>query len=320
MSKNIKSSVVVSKYSSNGIWKRLYNLWEASGIKGDVNHITGDVHYLALALRKKKTILTIHDCYILYWNKGLARLFFKIFWFWLPVRMVKYVVAISEATKNELLKFTNCDPNKIIIIPVFISELYKRHLKPFNKEKPVLLHIGLAPNKNLERLIEAIEGITCHLSIVGKLTEEHKAKLARHNIEYSYVFNISDEEMLEKYNTCDVLTFISIYEGFGMPIVEANTVGRAVLTSNISSMPYVANDAACLVDPYDVADVRKGLLKIIHDDNYREQLIENGFKNRLRFQPDLIAQQYEALYLKVAGRESKTKVDIKEQSKTFHRS
>jgi glycosyltransferase involved in cell wall biosynthesis len=298
---SILPEVRVSRFGSNGIWKRLYNLVEAALWRADVKHITGDVHYLTLLQPKHKTLLTIHDCYVLYLTGGWVRRFFKTFWFDLPVRACRRVVAISEATKQEVVKFTGCDPRKILVIHDPISQAYQPAPKAFNTEKPVLLFIGLAPNKNLERLAEAIEGIPCHLSVVGKLNETQRAKLEQHRIEYSFVYNISDEEMVRKYEECDVLVFPSLYEGFGMPIVEANAVGRPVLTSNLSSMPEVAGNAACLVDPLDVQSIRHGLLKIIRDDSYRNQLIANGFENRKRFEANEIARQYAALYLETAG-------------------
>jgi len=297
----IRSIVKESKYPSNGIWKRLFNIVEAAKCKGDVIHVTGDVHYLTLLLNRNNSILTVHDCYVLHLKTGLAQRFFKIFWFDLPVRRVKQVVAISEATKKEIIRFTGCDPRKITIIPTIISSEYKPVPKKFNSKKPVLLHVGLAPNKNFDRLVAALEGISCHLSVVGKLTQDHKEKLAQHGVEYSAVHNITDEEMREKYEECDLLCFVSTYEGFGMPILEANAMGRPVLTSSCSSMPEVAGDAAALVDPYDVQAIRQGVLKIIKDEAYRAELVQNGFSNCRRFDPDKIAQQYADLYFKVAG-------------------
>ncbi len=300
---SIFSRVLVSKYESNGIFKRLYNTLEAAFCKADVKHITGDVHYLALFLRGKKTILTIHDCFFLYKVSGFARWFHKKFWYDIPLKKCRYIVAITEATKREILKLADCDPNKIVVIPSLISSQFQPNPKPFNKQKPVILHVGLAPNKNIERLAEALEGIPCHLSVLGKLEDWHIEMLEKHGIEYSCSYNISDNDVLAMYEACDMLAFASTYEGFGMPIVEANAVGRAVLTSNISSMPFVAGDAACLVDPFDVHSIQQGLLKIINDDKYREQLIENGYVNRQRFDPDAIAVQYARLYFEVANRQ-----------------
>jgi glycosyltransferase involved in cell wall biosynthesis len=107
--------------------------------------------------------------------------------------------------------------------------------------------------------------------------------------------------MVNKYKECDLVTFVSTHEGFGMPIVEANIVGRPVVTANVSSMPEVAGNAAHLVDPFDVADIRRGILKVIEEDAYREQLILNGFENQKRFKAELIAGQLEAIYRRVAA-------------------
>lgn len=298
----VLSEIRISRFESNGIFKRLFCALEAALYQGDVNHVTGDVHFLTIFLRRRKTILTILDCGAMRDSSPLKRWFYKLFFLQIPVWRCRYVTAISEATKREIIQYVHCLPEKIVVIPVAISDKYKPFPKPFRKECPVLLHVGLAPNKNLDRLIEAIEGLNVRLSIVGRLEEHHLEKLARHRIAYEAVFNISDEEMIEQYRRCDVLTFVSTHEGFGMPIIEANSVGRSVLTSNTSSMPEVAGDAACLVDPYNSHDIRAGLLKIINDETYRNQLIANGFKNCQRFAPDKIAEDYFHLYLKVSGK------------------
>jgi glycosyltransferase involved in cell wall biosynthesis len=95
------------------------------------------------------------------------------------------------------------------------------------------------------------------------------------------------------------VVFASTYEGFGMPIVEANATGRPVVTSNIGPMPEVAGSAACLVDPFDCSSIREGIVRVIGDADYRSHLVAGGFENVKRFQADVIAAQYAAVYREV---------------------
>jgi len=90
--------------------------------------------------------------------------------------------------------------------------------------------------------------------------------------------------------------FASTYEGFGMPIIEAQAIGRPVITSNIGAMKEVALDTACLVDPYDVESIKNGIQKLIRDEAYRDLMIKKGLKNVERFSLETISNQYIALY------------------------
>lgn len=286
-------------FLSNGIFRRLFNCIYAAFKQGDINHVTGDVNYLNIFLNKNKTIVTILDCGLLEHTNGLAHKFYKYFWFTLPVQKAKYIVAISEATKKEILRYVNCDPDKIKVIHVSVSTLFHKSDKEFNKEKPVILHIGTSPNKNLSRLIEAVNGIDCKLYIIGDPDESIIKKLKDYKIDYEIFVNLTEQELFDKYKACDILFFASTYEGFGMPIVEANIVGRPVLTANLYSMPEVAGDSALLVDPYKVDEIRDGIIKIINDDALKEDLIRKGLRNAKRFEVNLIALQYLNLYQEI---------------------
>ncbi|MAZ25420.1 MAG: hypothetical protein CMK41_06575 [Porticoccaceae bacterium] len=296
MSEDIEPIVVQSRFLSRGFFRRLYNIIEAFFRQGEVNHITGDVTFLSFLLTKNKTLLTILDSQALDRMKGLKRKLYFLFWFKIPEKRVKLISTISQSSKNELVKLLCCDAEKIKVVPVCISPKYKKAPYKFEAEKPKILQVGTAENKNLERLCAAIEGLPCTLHIIGKLSKQQLMVLADKAIDFTNSFALSDEEMVAEYIDCHLVSFVSTYEGFGMPIIEANTVGRPVITSNLLSMPEVAGDSACLVDPFDINDIRAGLLRIMQDKEYRVMLIENGYKNANRFKPEGIAKQYSEIY------------------------
>ncbi len=295
----VKFTVVRAKNFSNGIWPRIQNALVAKKSQGAVNHITGDVHYLNLFFDKRNCILTVLDCGFMGHPNPIAKAFYKTFWLTLPERRSRFITAISEATRQQIIGYTKCDPAKVFVIPVAVSSMYQPSPKSFNVVKPRLLQIGTAPNKNIPRLIEAIRGIPCTLVIVGRINSDITDSLNKHKIDFVNRINISDEELLKEYTDCDIVTFISTFEGFGMPIIEANCVERVVITGNLTSMPEVAGDAACIVDPFSVTAMREGIEKIISNEDYRNDLIEKGKSNRGRFQSKNIAAMYYDLYKKV---------------------
>jgi glycosyltransferase involved in cell wall biosynthesis len=285
---------------SRRILRRIYNTIDAPFHQRDINHIVGDVHYLALGLKKKRTILTIADCVGLRFMTGFRRVFLLWFWLRLPVRWVAAITVISEFTRGEILNYTGCDPRIVHVISCAVSGDFLAWPKEFRAERPVILQVGTAPhNKNICRVAEALQGISCRLDIIGRLTDQQREVLEFNQIQYTEQWDLSDQQVIEKYRECDMVVFASIYEGFGMPIVEANATGRPVVTSNIGSMPEVAGDAACLVDPFDCASIREGIVRVIKDSDYRSLLITQGYENAKRFQAEVIAAQYAELYREV---------------------
>ena len=293
----IDPEILISSWSNKGLFTKIGNILEAAFRQGNsINHITGETHFLNFFMKKNTVILTILDCGPMNRKEGIAKVFVKWLYLKLPIFKSAMVTTISEVVKQEIIVYTKCNPDKIKVIPVAINDNFKPFQKTFNSSKPVILQIGTGPNKNVERLIQSLKDIQCQLVIVGKINENIFKALEENKTEYLNYVGLSQEALIEQYELCDIVSFVSTFEGFGMPIVEANSVERIVVTSNISSMPEVAGNSACLVDPLDVNSIKNGFIKVIQNEDYRNQLIKNGRINRTRFNPDIIARSYLELY------------------------
>ena len=300
----IDARLVVAPVQSNGFLRRaLIMLHALTNCNGNILHNTGDIHFANLLLPKQKNILTVLDCGFLENRSAIKRAMLKWIWLTLPCWRASFITVISDATKKELLKELRIDPTKVKVIPVFVSNCFvpAETPKSFNKRRPVLLQVGTKANKNIERLIQAVAGMECLLDIVGVLTPKHLSLLEYHKVKFTNSVDLSLPQIVEKYQNCDVVTFASTYEGFGMPIIEANATEKPIVTSKILSMPEVGGDAACYVDPFSVEDYRRGILQVIEDDSYRAKLVENGKKNKERFCAEKIANQYLELYQHMAN-------------------
>ena len=265
-----------------------------------INHITGDIHYCILALWGCKSVLTIHDTFPIHYSNdsGLKRLFNKLLWFTIPIKLATKVVCISEETRRKVVEISGRKDVEVIMDPLSSSFLFDE--KRVIASPPKVLIIGTAPNKNLRRTIHALNGIECQVTIIGRLSDEIHQELMNNNIFFKNKYNLSDDEIYQEYKKCDIVSFVSLFEGFGMPIIEAQAVGRIVVTSNLPPMNEIANENnAILVDPYSVESIKSGFIKAINQSELRNQLIHQGKINIQQFEPRVIADQYLRLYEKL---------------------
>ena len=248
-----------ASWFSEGFLNRLRIALEARRLDADVVHITGDINFAALFMKRQKVILTIHDNGFLDEHHGWKRWLMKKIWLDWPLKQCDRVVAVSNATKRSIVDHTNYPEDQIEVIHTVVPSHFKpRNVLP-NNPKPVLLHIGLAPNKNLKGHAEAIQGMNVLLRIVGEPSEADHAMLNSLSIDYEWKSKLSDEEMQEAYATSDVLLFCSTLEGFGMPILEAKAVGLPVITSDIEPMNEVGAGYATMSNPFSPESMQRAI-------------------------------------------------------------
>ncbi len=265
----------------------------------DVIHITGHDYYLAYFLHwNNRIVVTVHDLGFLKAAKNaLHRLLLRLFWV-TTLKFANKIICISDSTRKELMQFLALKEDKVLIIDNPVGVEFVPHVKNVNTAYPQILHIGTKKNKNLANTILAIHDLPCHLTIIGELSKDDLSMLEKYHIDYDNKKGLSDEELLDEYVSCDIVNFPSTYEGFGMPIVEGQAVGRVVVTSNMSPMKDVAGNGCQLVDPFDPLSIRAGYEKAI--ENY-DAIVERGFENIKRFSLDNVISAYREVYDEIAN-------------------
>lgn len=298
--KSFEVEVFTNPYSLSKIWKAM---WFFKNHQGDINHITGDIHWASLLLNPKKTILTIHDCVgAEAYNSVFKNMIYRLLWIYLPVWKLKYITVISQKTKDELLKYCpNAEAKIRIIHNPLTAELYRREVLDKKSEDMQLLLVGTRANKNIEYVLKATANLTCNIVIVGETDDLQNILIKNSKANILVKSFVSDEELNAIYRNSDVLIFPSLYEGFGMPIIEAQAAGCAVITSNIEPMLSVAADAAVFVEPLDIDGIKREIEILINDLNLRKDLVKKGYQNAARFLPEAITQQYINLYKEIAN-------------------
>jgi glycosyltransferase involved in cell wall biosynthesis len=302
LSTNFEVRVVRVPCQSRGILRCARNFIFAARLRADIIHVTGDIHYCALAIRRQRCVLTIHDLCSLNRLKGIRRRIFSILWYSLPLRWAPQVTVISEETRRQLEHYFPAAAQKIEVIPNCVDGGFKQNHRATKTSIGELrvLQIGTSGNKNLERVATAASGLPLRLRIIGPLSDRQQSLLRSLDLDWTSAQQLSGEEVIREYLDSDLLVFASTYEGFGLPIVEAQTIGLPVITSNMAPMTEVAGDAALFVDPYDEKQIRAALEQIIRSPDLARRLTDYGRRNVARFDAQIVTDRYADLYTRIS--------------------
>ena len=229
------------------------------------------------------------------------------------------IITISESAKSDIIKHFNVDEKKIqIVTPGIDLQKYSYNYtdielenvrKKYDLPQNYILYLGtIEPRKNIERIVKAFKNYKkevkddLKLVIVGNKGWKYDniMKLIESmGTDIIITGYIDEEDKIPIYKLAQFFAFPSLYEGFGMPVLEAMAAGVPVVTSNVSSLPEVAGDAAILVDPLSEDEIFEAYKKIRSDSNYREEMIQKGYEQAKKYQWKYSAKKLEEIYDKI---------------------
>ncbi|MBP9865375.1 MAG: glycosyltransferase family 4 protein [Candidatus Omnitrophica bacterium] len=304
--------------------KRL--LWENAVLPGLLKKDRMDlVHVPAFApavLKKIKTVVTVHDLIGMLFPNQIGWVS-RLYWGrWLPfaVQQSDAIIADSESTRRDLVKHLRVPENKISVVypsghesfsnTVPADEILKIREK-FNLHQPYFIFVGtIEPRKNLARVIRALDRLCkkqpVKLVVVGSKDFGHGAFFNQLGRDAGEMFRdiiftgyLEHEELNSLYCGAAALVYPSLYEGFGIPILEAMASGCPVITSNVSSTPEVAGDAALLVDPLSDYEIENAMKRVLEEPSLCERLREAAGHQIKKFSWDRTARETLTVYRKV---------------------
>jgi glycosyltransferase involved in cell wall biosynthesis len=255
--------------------------------------------YLSLTTDVKQ-VAVIHDIYFEHFPNNLKKRDFKYLHSYFPkfAKKAERIITVSEFSKQDIVKMYGISPEKIDVayngasdefFPITHEKTISTRAK-WSKNNPYFLFVGaLQPRKNLERLLQAFDsfkaetGSNYKLLIVGEAyfwSEEMKKVYALMKYKEDVIFcgHIQKEELVELMGAAEALTFVSYYEGFGIPIVEAMKCACPVLVGNKTASPEIAGDAALVCDPFDVISIKNALIQLSKDEKLKAALSQKGLK------------------------------------------
>ena len=264
----------------------------------DIYHETA---FIPAAVRDIPIVYTIHDMSLIHYRDKhpRERVWFFNFFYKRRIQYATHILTVSEFSRSEIVRYLDLDPARVTAIPLAADPVFSPRpmervqslLKENGWPDQYILFVGsLEPRKNLGALVQAIQKTRTQLPVLlagwqGWGDKTWIDVIRREGLLNRFIFTgyVSDETLACLYSGASVLVYPSLYEGFGLPILEAMACGCPVICSNVSSMPEVAGDAAWLVNPEDTGDIAAAIDSVVADSDIRRSLILKGFKRSAEF-------------------------------------
>ncbi|MDD3245399.1 MAG: glycosyltransferase family 1 protein [Methanosarcina sp.] len=273
--------------------------------------------------KNQKYVITIHDLIQMLFPKEVPVGSYLIRKFFLPrtLDLAEKIITDSNCTKQDLLKYFKINEDKIIVIPLAANDKFKlldskeiTIIKTkYQLNYPFIFYVGtFSPRKNIPTLIKAFynlksKNIEHKLVFVGKkgnMYDKIIGLVSELNLNNNVIFieNVPSEDLPALYNAADLFVYPSLYEGFGLPPLEAMACGCPVITSSTSSLPEVVGDAGIMVDPYDIDGLADSMYKVLTNEGLSKNMSKNGLDRAKMFSWEKCAEEtlkvYEEVYTK----------------------
>jgi len=307
--KEVSQKIELPTHYPEGIGKAIPSLWRSkfvcSRLETDgINIFHGLSNEIPFGIHKTdiKTIVTIHDLINKRYPENYStidRVIYNKKLYYAQKHAVK-IITPSEQTKEDIMNYYGTAANKIAVIPLSLTSVRYSDALSDVSGAYILCVSGFSKRKNIPRLIEAFNAIKdseIKLVLAGHSGDSLKEvqRLAAQNPNIIIKLDVEDSELQALYQNALFCVYPSVFEGFGIPILEAFSYGKTVATSNISSMPEVGGDAAYYFDPADSSDIEQALRYLLNSSN-REKIERRIAKRLTIFDSAKILDQYEDIY------------------------
>ena len=316
----VNNVTIFEKNPNSFFYKKFKNIWRQKGvikdlIKDKIEIFHGLSGELPSGLRKSniKSVVTIHDLIFMRYPEFYS--FFDrkihIYKFRKAARQANVVIAISEQTKADIIQFLDIPESKIKVIYQGCQNVFKESYsdqekelvsKKFNLPNEFILNVGtIEARKNILAVVKAITNIDTHLIIVGgetSYTTEIKKYILENKIENKIIFlkGLSSKELAIVYQLATIFVYPSLFEGFGIPIIEALYSKTPVITTNSGVFPEAGGADSVYVDPNNIHEMQEKIQLLLTNEKLRTEMAEKGFNFVQKFNDKTIANQVMALY------------------------